>query len=67
MSVTVRESRPGESKFSLRSKPCVNVSDICARFGGGGHAMAAGCTIYTEPGAALEQMLRAIDELWPED
>lgn len=67
VSVTVRETRPGESKFSLRSKPGVNVSDICARFGGGGHAMAAGCTIYAEPGAALEQMLRAIDELWPED
>ncbi len=67
VSVTVREVEPGESKFSLRSKPGVNVSDICAAYGGGGHAMAAGCTIYAEPEAALEQMLRTIDELWPED
>lgn len=34
MSMTIRETRPGESKISLRSKPGVNVSDICAVYGG---------------------------------
>ena len=45
----------------------MNVSEICAVYGGGGHAMAAGCTIHTGPEEALELMLRAMDEKWPED
>ena len=67
VSMTIRETRPGESKISLRSKPGVNVSDICAVYGGGGHAMAAGCTLEAGPEEALELMLRAMDEKWPED
>lgn len=67
VSMTIRETKPGESKISLRSKPGVNVSEICAVYGGGGHAMAAGCTIHTGPEEALELMLRAMDEKWPED
>ena len=67
VSMTIRETKPGESKISLRSRPGVNVSEICAVYGGGGHAMAAGCTIHTGPEEALELMLRAMDEKWPED
>lgn len=66
VSMTIRETKPGESKISLRSKPDVNVSDICAVYGGGGHAMAAGCTIEAEPETALGLMLGAIDKVWPE-
>ena len=29
----------------MRSGETVNSSDICRKFGGGGHAMAAGCTL----------------------
>ena len=45
-SVTIREQEDGTAKISLRTAPAyLNASDICARFGGGGHAAAAGCTI----------------------
>lgn len=32
-------------RVSLRSARCVDVAAICSRFGGGGHARAAGCTL----------------------
>ncbi len=38
----VREMDSGGYKFSLRSNNCVNVADLARRFGGGGHARAAG-------------------------
>ena len=39
----VEEMADGNVRLSLRSKdPAVSVCDICARFGGGGHALAAG-------------------------
>lgn len=38
----VREIDNGGYKFSLRSNNCVNVAEIASRFGGGGHARAAG-------------------------
>lgn len=66
VSVTVREISENESKISLRSKPIVNVSDICADFDGGGHAMAAGCTLYCSPNEALLKIVAAINKKWPE-
>lgn len=65
VSVTIKEKSPGECKLSLRSKPPVNVSDICARFGGGGHALAAGCRIAGDVDTAVEQVVAAINEAWP--
>ena len=59
--VTIRELQPGECKISLRSDgKTLNASDVCARFGGGGHAAAAGCTILGTPAHAKKEMLRAI-------
>ena len=46
-------------KVSMRSRN-VNVSEICALFGGGGHVSAAGCTI--EGAAAKERIERAVGE-----
>lgn len=43
--ITVKEKKPGVYKASLRSSERINVSDICAKFGGGGHERAAGCTL----------------------
>ncbi|MDR1217376.1 MAG: DHH family phosphoesterase [Oscillospiraceae bacterium] len=43
--ITVRElSEPNDCKVSVRSGPDVDSNALCARFGGGGHAMAAGFT-----------------------
>ena len=65
ISLTIREVAEG-SKVSTRSKPGINVSDVCAVYGGGGHAMAAGVTLNCGVEEALELMLRAIDEKCPE-
>ena len=64
-SVTVRELRPGECKISLRTNERIlNASDVCARFGGGGHAAAAGCTLHgVTPAQAMERMLSAIEKV----
>lgn len=45
-------------KVSLRAKGEVNVGAIAARFGGGGHANAAGCVV----GGSLEEVRRRILE-----
>ena len=64
VSVTIKETKDGKSKISVRSNPGVSSSDICAVFGGGGHDMAAGCTISSPPDKAKEMLLAVIDELW---
>lgn len=64
VNVTIKELPNGESKVSVRSDPQVSSSDICAVFGGGGHAMAAGCTIPCPPEKAREMLLAVIDEVW---
>ena len=65
VAVTIKENDDGTSKLSLRSKPAVNVSNVCAKFGGGGHAMAAGCKIAENVNKAAELVLAAINEEWP--
>ena len=64
LSITVREQSGGESRISLRSSPEVDCSEICSVFGGGGHAMAAGCTIQSPPEKAKRMLLDVIDEVW---
>ena len=64
LNITIREQADGSSKVSVRSTKDVNSSDICAVFGGGGHAMAAGCTIFGEPEKAREMLLNVVDEVW---
>lgn len=58
--VTIREKADGNSKISLRATPPRNASEICAVFGGGGHAGAAGCTFSTTMEEAQAQMLLEI-------
>lgn len=59
----------GFYRVSMRSSCSVDVAAICARFGGGGHVKAAGCTIACEEGMeavvttvaqALEAALRVV-------
>jgi phosphoesterase RecJ-like protein len=44
VSVFVRETGDGRTKGSMRSKKYYDVAELAARFGGGGHAAAAGFT-----------------------
>ena len=43
--VIIKEKDPGKFKISMRSASEIDVSDICRKFGGGGHVKAAGCTL----------------------
>lgn len=63
INVTIRELPNGDSKVSVRSNPGVSSSAVCAAFGGGGHDMAAGCTIQAPPEKAKELLLAVIDEV----
>ena len=65
ISVLVRELDSGESKISVRSTPEVDSCAVCAHFGGGGHKMAAGCTLACDPETVVERLLAAIDAEWP--
>lgn len=64
LNITIREQPDGSSKISVRSNEEVSSSTICAVFGGGGHEMAAGCTIYGDTEKAREMLLNVIDEVW---
>ena len=60
--VTIREKAEGGYKISLRAQRPVNASEICAKFGGGGHPGAAGCSFDTTLEEAKSQMLSAITD-----
>lgn len=64
LSITIREQADGTCRLSLRSTSEVNSSDICAVFGGGGHALAAGCTISGSVEKARELILDVVNEVW---
>jgi bifunctional oligoribonuclease and PAP phosphatase NrnA len=52
--------RDGVVKVSLRGKGEVDVSRIAARFGGGGHPNAAGCTVPGPLDQATQSVLTAV-------
>jgi phosphoesterase RecJ-like protein len=55
--------RAGQVKVSLRGKGDVDVQRIAARFGGGGHPNAAGCTITGHLEAVTRDVLAAVFEV----
>lgn len=61
--ITMREKEPNVFKVSVRSDSAVNAANFCARFGGGGHAAAAGCTVKGSLEEAKEQLKTAVKEL----
>lgn len=61
-SAMIREISPTHCKISARSSKEVNVSAICARFGGGGHTMAAGCELDMNPDQAAETFRKLFEE-----
>lgn len=63
VNLTIREQPDGTSRVSVRSSPGVDSCAICAAFGGGGHAMAAGCNISSPPEKALAMLLDVIGAL----
>jgi phosphoesterase RecJ-like protein len=62
--ITIREKKNGFSKVSVRTSDAVSAIEICTYFGGGGHSMAAGCTIEANPQKAKELILAVVDEVY---
>ena len=56
----VREDGPSQVKISLRSMGDVNVHEVAALFGGGGHAAAAGADLALPPEIAAQRVLEAL-------
>lgn len=52
--------KEGVVKFSMRSKAPYDVAALCKQFGGGGHALAAGCKMTTPLEESAQIMLGAI-------
>ena len=59
VAILMREKDDGTYKISTRSAGEVDVSKICAIFGGGGHSGAAGCSVTPETAdSALERIIK---------
>jgi bifunctional oligoribonuclease and PAP phosphatase NrnA len=56
-----RETVDGRIKASLRSKRVIDVSVIAQKFGGGGHARAAGCVLECELGDAMDRVVEQVE------
>lgn len=65
IAATLRENEEGQAKLSVRAVPGYDASAVCARFGGGGHAGAAGANTklpLAEAAAAVEQALLELEK-----
>ena len=58
--VVIKEREKGEFKVSMRTGRHPDASVICSQFGGGGHAGAAGCTLYGEADEVKEKVIETI-------
>ena len=59
VAVFVRERADGSYKISTRSSCDIDVSKICAIFGGGGHFGAAGCVVSSsEVDSAVKRIIK---------
>ncbi|MDR0722058.1 MAG: bifunctional oligoribonuclease/PAP phosphatase NrnA [Treponema sp.] len=59
--VIIRQETPENCTVGLRSRDRVNVAEIAAQFGGGGHKNAAGCSIPGTIEAIRPQILKAFE------
>ena len=65
VALVVKEAKEGIYRASLRSTTDFDVSYVCARFGGGGHKHAGGCTVTASSITEAEQKVIAeIARLW---
>ena len=55
--VALKEKGDGGWKVSSRSAVDINMAEVCARFGGGGHVRAAGCSL---PAMSAEDALNTV-------
>lgn len=57
-----REQPDGRTRVSVRSVAPFDAAALCGRFGGGGHARAAGCSLAMGVDAALQTFIPVMEE-----
>ena len=60
--LTLQERGENEYKVSMRSNAPASAQAVCARFGGGGHTYAAGCTMHAPLEEVKAQIVAACGE-----
>ena len=67
--ITMKQTKDGDWKVSLRTGERVNATRACAKLGGGGHRAASGCIIRGNKSAqeATEMILAAVAQTVAED
>lgn len=61
--ITLREKKPNDFKISVRAdEKVINAAEFCSRFGGGGHAAAAGCSIKGSLEEVKARLIAAAEE-----
>ena len=63
--VFLKETAPDVWRASLRAMADGDVQAVAARYGGGGHRRAAGCTIEGDGDAVAAEVAAALAELLP--
>ncbi|MBR3972256.1 MAG: DHH family phosphoesterase [Ruminococcus sp.] len=63
LGITMKEKEEGVFKVSVRSNEDINAAEFCARFGGGGHNAAAGCTVEGTLEEAKAKLIEAAEEI----
>ena len=61
---TFKEMKDGSYKVSLRTNGALHGGELCAHFGGGGHAMAAGCSMKGPFEQAEQELVAYLLEQW---
>ena len=56
MAATLRQTKDGETKISVRAVPGYDAAEVCAHFGGGGHKGAAGASTQMGLDEATEKL-----------
>ncbi|MDX1935264.1 MAG: bifunctional oligoribonuclease/PAP phosphatase NrnA [Capsulimonadales bacterium] len=62
IAVLFREMPSGKIRVSLRAREPYDVSEIARRFGGGGHRLAAGCSLEGPLTAAVPNLVAVVQE-----
>ncbi len=60
VAVFLYETEPGCFKFSVRANGDINLAELAMTFGGGGHAKAAGFSMYEAPESAIGKVVAEI-------
>lgn len=61
--ITMKEKEGGFFKISVRTNENIDAASFCAKFGGGGHSAAAGCSITGALDDVRSQLIKAAEEI----